>query len=71
MGRINAEWHRAHRMPRNPTLDQRIEWHLAHTKACGCREITGKLRKEFERRGIKVPSLSDTGKKPGRRSAQA
>jgi hypothetical protein len=29
MGKINATWHRAHPMPKNPTVDQRIEWHLA------------------------------------------
>ena len=56
MGKINAEWHRAHPMPKNATLDQRIEWHLAHARACGCREIAGKLRDEMVGRGIKIPS---------------
>jgi len=56
MGKINATWHRAHPMPKNPTLDQRIEWHVAHARACGCREITGKLLEEFKRRRIKVPA---------------
>jgi hypothetical protein len=45
MSKINAAWHAAHPMPKNPTLDQRIEWHVAHAKACGCREIAGKLPK--------------------------
>lgn len=53
---INAKWHRANRMPANPTLDQRIAWHLAHAEACGCRAISGKLKQEMERRGIKIPS---------------
>jgi hypothetical protein len=52
---MNAAWHRGHPMPRNPTLDQRIEWHLAHAKACGCRVIAGTLREEMIKRGIKVP----------------
>jgi hypothetical protein len=26
-------------MPKNPTAQQRIEWHLAHTKVCECRPI--------------------------------
>jgi hypothetical protein len=56
MGKINAEWHRAHRMPKNPTLDQRIAWHLAHAKACGCRAISGKLLDEMKRRGVAVPT---------------
>ena len=60
MSKINAAWHSAHPMPKNPTLDQRIEWHVAHAKACGCREITGKLREEMERRGIDVAALTAT-----------
>jgi hypothetical protein len=54
MGRINAAWHKANPMPKNPTLDQRIAWHVAHTAACGCRELTPKLREEFKRRGLKI-----------------
>jgi hypothetical protein len=34
---INAAWHRAHRMAKNVTLAQRVRWHVAHAKACGCR----------------------------------
>ncbi len=55
MGKINAEWHRAHRMPKNPSLDQRIAWHLDHARNCGCREIAGKLKDEMKRRGIEIP----------------
>jgi hypothetical protein len=58
LGKINAAWHRAHPMPTNPSLDQRIEWHVAHAKACGCREITGKLREEMIARGIDVDALT-------------
>ena len=61
MGKINAIWHRAHPMPNNPTLDQRIEWHLAHATACGCRAIHGKVLEELKRRGIKVPTLPTAG----------
>ena len=38
-GRLNAAWHRRNRMPRNATLYQRVVWHLAHARACGCRPI--------------------------------
>ncbi len=58
MGKINAVWHRSHPMPKNPSLDQRIEWHVAHAKACGCREITGRLRDEMIARGIDVDALA-------------
>jgi len=37
MGSINREWHEAHRMPKNPSCDQRGEWHSAHAFECGCR----------------------------------
>ena len=55
MSEINAAWHEAHPMPKNPTLDQRIAWHLDHAKNCGCRPIAGKIRDEILKRGIKVP----------------
>jgi len=60
MGKINAAWHKANSMPKNPTLDQRIAWHVAHAAACGCRELTPKLREEFKRRGLKIPKPPQT-----------
>lgn len=39
MGKTNKLWHEEHRMPKNATVQQRIEWHVAHAKACGCRPI--------------------------------
>jgi hypothetical protein len=39
---INREWHEAHRMPKNPTRDQRAEWHAAHADECGCRAPSDK-----------------------------
>jgi hypothetical protein len=41
---INAEWHRQHPMPKNPTVEQRITWHLAHREHCACRPIPAKLK---------------------------
>lgn len=63
---VNAEWHRANPMPKNPTLDERIAWHLAHAEHCGCRPIAGPLRAEMERRGIAVPVFGETAAKPKR-----
>jgi hypothetical protein len=40
-------------MPKNATIDQRIEWHLEHAKNCTCRKIEGKLAEEMTKRGIK------------------
>ena len=39
MNKINEEWHKRNIMPKNPTLQQRIDWHLEHSKECGCRPI--------------------------------
>jgi hypothetical protein len=51
--KINASWHQQHPMPKNPTVEERIEWHLAHKKNCSCRDIPDKLKVEMKKRGIK------------------
>ena len=52
MGKINAEWHELHPMPKKPTLDQRVAWHLEHQKHCECRrDLPASIRAELERRG--------------------
>ena len=57
MGEINAAWHKAHRMPKNATIDQRVQWHLEHLKACGCRKDLPKtVAAELKRRGITPPA---------------
>lgn len=53
---INATWHKAHPMPPNPTIDERIAWHLEHAAHCKCRKISGKLKEEMEKRHIKIPT---------------
>jgi hypothetical protein len=50
---INKEWHETHRMPKNSTVDRRIEWHLDHVKNCSCRKIPGKFAEEMRKRGVK------------------
>lgn len=45
---INADWHRANPMPKNPTLEQRIEWHKEHVKNCTCRPMPDNLKKLIE-----------------------
>jgi hypothetical protein len=52
---LNAEWHKSHRMPARASLDQRVSWHLAHVKACGCRAIPATVLRELARRGLKPP----------------
>jgi len=41
-------------MPANATIEQRIKWHIAHQKNCGCRPVPEKLMEEMKKRGIKL-----------------
>jgi hypothetical protein len=52
--KINKEWHLGHKMPKNPTLDQRVNWHVEHARNCTCRALGGKILEEIKKRGIKV-----------------
>jgi hypothetical protein len=55
--KFNATWHKANRMPARATLDQRVEWHLAHLKACGCRsDLPASVVAGLERRGVSLRS---------------
>ena len=48
--RLNAEWHKKHPMPKNPTMEQRAKWHLEHYKHCACREIPATVLEYLERK---------------------
>ena len=47
---MNATWHKAHPMPARATPQQRLRWHVAHAKACGCRKLTVSMLRELRRR---------------------
>jgi hypothetical protein len=53
---VNADWHRAHVLPRRASEDERIAWHLAHAATCGCRAVPAKLAVRMLARGIAVPA---------------
>jgi hypothetical protein len=55
MANLNADWHRKHPMPARASLDQRLQWHRRHAKACACREIPAPIVAEMKRRGIRIP----------------
>lgn len=57
MGTINAEWHRAHVMPKNPTDQQRANWHYDHALHCGCRQLTVSTIKLLKANGYAIPEL--------------
>ncbi len=48
---MNEGWHSAHPMPKDPTFDQRVAWHMEHARECGCRPMPDTLKREIERRG--------------------
>jgi hypothetical protein len=48
---INKEWHLKHRMPKNPTPEEKIKWHKEHAKHCDCRPIPEKLAEEIRKSG--------------------
>ena len=57
MGTINAAWHGAHRMPKNATTEQRIEWHVAHAANCACRNPPPGLLALLQAKGIVLPQV--------------
>ena len=44
----NTVWHRKRPMPPKATMAQRVAWHVAHAKACGCRPMPAGIRKAIE-----------------------
>ena len=51
--KINKEWHLKNKLPKNPTFEERVKWHLAHQKNCTCRPIPGKLLEDMKKKKIK------------------
>ena len=37
--KLNRDRHLANKMPKNPALEQRIAWHIEHSKNCACRAM--------------------------------
>ncbi len=51
--KINKEWHEKNKMPKNPSFDQRVKWHLEHQKHCACgKEIPKNIGEELKRRNV-------------------
>ncbi len=61
MSKMNAGWHEAHPMPRNPSPDQRIAWHLDHAQNCACRPIPKGVLALMEARGLTPSPLRGEG----------
>lgn len=50
---LNKVWHLANKMPKNPTLKQRIKWHTEHAKNCNCWPIPSKLLEEIKKKDVR------------------
>jgi len=44
---LNEKWHNENVMPKNPTMEQRVKWHMEHAKNCGCREMPKSVQEEI------------------------
>jgi hypothetical protein len=53
---MNARWHRRHPMPEHPSVQVRVRWHVAHSKACGCRDMPGSIAALIRRLGGAPPA---------------
>jgi hypothetical protein len=51
---MNKEWHKQHTMPSAANEQQRIQWHLEHTKHCGCRPFPKKLAEKMKEQGTGI-----------------
>ena len=49
-------WHQQHRMPKNPTPQERVEWHVEHGKHCQCRPIPAGVAMLMKRLGVAMPA---------------
>jgi hypothetical protein len=45
---VNSDWHAGHRLPHGASLEQRVDWHIEHAQACGCRPIPPDIVKAIE-----------------------
>ena len=46
--KINKEWHEKNEMPKNPTPEEQLNWHLEHAKNCNCRPLTKSMLEKLK-----------------------
>lgn len=61
---INAGWHKKSPMPRAVKMNERIRWHLAHAKACGCRPIPASVAEAIRERSGHAAAGASQGRRP-------
>ena len=50
---MNKDWHAKNKMPKNPSMSEKITWHLAHAQNCACRPIPESIQAEIKKRSEK------------------
>jgi hypothetical protein len=66
---MNAVWHGHHPIPKRPTLEQRLQWHVEHQAECGCRAMPAQLQALVKASADKGASRSPK-RAPAARSAR-
>jgi hypothetical protein len=66
---LDLQWHAQHRLGRGARLDDRVRWHVEHTKVCGCRPIPATVLEEIERRAV-APGEGGTNDTPAERESR-
>lgn len=63
--KINRGWHQKNHLSKKATLSQKIQWHVDHTRECGCREIPKNIQQKLLERKPKlvVAVLAKNGNK--------
>ena len=46
----NTQWHVKHQLPNNPTLEQRVQWHMEHARRCPCPSQDEDILEELKKR---------------------
>lgn len=41
---INRQWHAGHKMPKRPSLKERVDWHREHAVYCTCRAMPKSIK---------------------------
>ena len=57
---MNREWHKKNPMPKNPTLAQRVSWHVVHKAECGCRKMPDSIAKLLEKRANQSRAVQES-----------
>jgi hypothetical protein len=68
---MNARWHEMHPLGRGASLAERVKWHVAHQKACACRDMPASVRAELERSGAAAKSKAKPAKPRAARARTA